>query len=141
MAGRAPDRDAPVLRDEPRLRRPAGGELQAGALVWRLLLELDSECEPAEVMWGDVGRIYFWMRGPVMAAGRADAARAILQCGVSGPERACSRVMRTGRRREAQWTLSPPPLDSQLRGVGRRVTATSTAAWRQLAGPVTASHD
>jgi uncharacterized protein YwqG len=32
-----------------------------GAADWRLLLQIDSD-EDLEVMWGDCGRIYFWIR-------------------------------------------------------------------------------
>jgi len=54
--------------------------LKAGAADWKLLLQLDSD-DDIGWMWGDVGRIYFWIR-------KQDAARAdfnnvwmILQCG------------------------------------------------------------
>ncbi len=59
---------------------PRAAELWPGSAEWQLLLQLDSEFDPAEVMWGDVGRVYFWIRNSDLAARRADAAWAILQC-------------------------------------------------------------
>jgi uncharacterized protein YwqG len=59
---------------------PRADALRPGAAEWRLLLQLDSEFEPQEVLWGDAGRIYFWMREADLAAARTDAAWAMLQC-------------------------------------------------------------
>lgn len=36
-------------------------ELDDGKSDWRLLLQLDSD-DDAEMMWGDVGTLYFWIR-------------------------------------------------------------------------------
>lgn len=46
---------------------------------WRLLLQLDSD-DQAEMMWGDVGRLYFWIRKQELAAHSFDSTWAILQC-------------------------------------------------------------
>jgi uncharacterized protein YwqG len=43
--------------DDP--RRPA---LEKGADDWRLLLQIDSDEENLGAMWGDCGRVYFWIR-------------------------------------------------------------------------------
>lgn len=43
-------------REHPRYK-----ELEAGAKDWKLLLQLDSEEATAKMMWGDVGRVYFWI--------------------------------------------------------------------------------
>ena len=40
-------------------RRPA---LEKGASDWRLLLQIDSDEDNLGAMWGDVGRVYFWIR-------------------------------------------------------------------------------
>jgi uncharacterized protein YwqG len=40
---------------------PRRAALEPGAADWRLLLQLDSD-EHTEWMWGDVGRLYFWIR-------------------------------------------------------------------------------
>jgi uncharacterized protein YwqG len=50
-----------------------------GALDWRLLLQIDTE-DDAGMMWGDAGRIYYWIRAQDLAAGSWDAAWLILQC-------------------------------------------------------------
>ena len=59
---------------------PDGIRLRPGAAAWRLLLQIDSD-EDARMMWGDVGRIYWWIRDADLAAGRWDAAWLVLQCG------------------------------------------------------------
>jgi uncharacterized protein YwqG len=40
---------------------PRAADLASGAKDWRLLLQLDSD-ENADLMWGDCGRLYFWVR-------------------------------------------------------------------------------
>lgn len=42
-------------------KKPQALELAARATDWRLLLQIDSD-DAANMMWGDVGRIYFWIR-------------------------------------------------------------------------------
>jgi uncharacterized protein YwqG len=54
-------------------------ELEPGAVEWRLLLQIDSE-DDAGMMWGDVGRIYYWMHREDLASERWEKARLILQC-------------------------------------------------------------
>lgn len=58
---------------------PAAEELKLGAAEWRLLLQLDSD-DQLDLMWGDGGKIYFWV--PEAAARRGDftATWLILQC-------------------------------------------------------------
>lgn len=46
-----------------------------------MLLQLDSDEENAELMWGDSGCVYFWIRKQDLAARRFDRCWAILQCG------------------------------------------------------------
>ena len=41
---------------------PRRRELEKGATVWQLLLQIDSDEENAGMMWGDGGRLYFWIR-------------------------------------------------------------------------------
>ncbi len=57
---------------------PRAPQLAPSARDWRLLLQIDSDVD-AEMMWGDVGRLYFWMREQDMQAGDFDAAWLILQ--------------------------------------------------------------
>jgi uncharacterized protein YwqG len=42
--------------DDPRRRA-----LETGATDWRLLLQIDSD-DVLGSMWGDSGRVYFWIR-------------------------------------------------------------------------------
>lgn len=67
------------------LGTPAGYEgeaaekLKAGADEWVLLLQLDTDDE-LEVMWGDGGRLYFWVRKEEARAGDFSKVWAVLQC-------------------------------------------------------------
>jgi uncharacterized protein YwqG len=58
---------------------PRAAALEPGAAEWRLLLQIDSE-DDAGMMWGDVGRIYYWIHRDALAARRWQQARLILQC-------------------------------------------------------------
>ncbi|MFM1654916.1 YwqG family protein [Brevibacillus sp. B_LB10_24] len=65
-----------TLRD-PDACRP----IVQSATKWRLLLQIDSEEEKTGVMWGDVGRIYFWIREDDLAEQRFDSVVCEMQCG------------------------------------------------------------
>ena len=54
--------------------------LEAGAADWRLLLQIDTDEAGPGWMWGDVGRIYFWIRHQDLAARRFADVWLILQC-------------------------------------------------------------
>lgn len=58
---------------------PRRAELEQGADDWLLLLQLDSDSS-VEMMWGDVGRLYFWIRSEDLAARRFDRVWMSLQC-------------------------------------------------------------
>ena len=60
-------------------RDPRVPTLRPGAAAWRLLLQIDSD-DAAGMMWGDVGRIYYWMHTEDLAARRFDRAWLVLQC-------------------------------------------------------------
>jgi uncharacterized protein YwqG len=60
-------------RDDPRALA-----LAKGADRWRLLLQVDS-VEAAEMMWGDVGRIYFWLTDEDLRARRWEEVWVVLQ--------------------------------------------------------------
>lgn len=47
--------------------------------VWKLLLQVDTD-DNAEMMWGDMGRLYFWIREEDLARRDFDKAWMILQC-------------------------------------------------------------
>ncbi|CAM4426848.1 YwqG family protein [Paenibacillus tarimensis] len=61
------------------LNREESKRMADSALRWRLLLQIDSEEEKTGIMWGDVGRIYFWIREDDLAACRFDRAVCIMQ--------------------------------------------------------------
>jgi hypothetical protein len=51
----------------------------AGTGDWTLLLQLESD-DTAGMSWGDLGRLYFWIRTTDLAAGRFDRIWTLLQC-------------------------------------------------------------
>lgn len=58
---------------------PRAKELAKGAEDWRLLFQLDSD-DDAGMMWGDVGRLYFWIRQEDLENGDFEKSWMILQC-------------------------------------------------------------
>ncbi len=58
---------------------PKAAELKARAINWHLLLQVDSE-QAAGMMWGDVGRLYYWIRSEDLKAGNFDNVWLVLQC-------------------------------------------------------------
>lgn len=61
-------------------RDPRAARLRPGAADWRLLFQVDSQDE-AGMMWGDLGRLYYWIRHEDLIAGNWDRTWLILQCG------------------------------------------------------------
>jgi uncharacterized protein YwqG len=53
--------------------------LDQAAAEWRLLLELDTDAAGPDWLWGDDGRVYFWIRRADLAQGNFDRAWLILQ--------------------------------------------------------------
>lgn len=66
--------------DSTAYRDPQLPVFREQARDWRLLLQVPS-AEPAGMMWGDVGCLYFWIRDNDLRAGRFERAWMILQCG------------------------------------------------------------
>lgn len=58
---------------------PRRGELEKGATDWRLLLQIDSD-DDADMMWGDCGRIYFWVEDSKLKQLEFGNTWLILQC-------------------------------------------------------------
>jgi uncharacterized protein YwqG len=65
--------------DESGYRSAEAARLAPGAADWRLLLQLDSD-EDRDFMWGDLGRLYFWIRRADIEARAFERAWMILQC-------------------------------------------------------------
>jgi len=63
------------------LSRPEAQALAPGASAWRLLLQVDSHEEETGMMWGDVGRLYFWIKEHHLASQKWGATWMVLQCG------------------------------------------------------------
>jgi uncharacterized protein YwqG len=59
---------------------PRAAGLAAKADDWMLLLQLDSD-DTAQIMWGDMGMLYFWIRREDLMKRRFDAVWMTLQCG------------------------------------------------------------
>ncbi len=53
--------------------------LEAGAKDWRLLFQFDSD-EALDLMWGDCGRLYFWVEAAQAKLNRFENSWLILQC-------------------------------------------------------------
>ncbi len=58
---------------------PQAKELKSGASEWRLLLQVDTD-DDAGMMWGDCGRLYFWIRVDDLRRRDFDEVWTILQC-------------------------------------------------------------
>lgn len=54
--------------------------LEAGAGDWRLLMQIDTDDNGPGWMWGDVGRVYFWIKQQDLAAQNFSGVWLILQC-------------------------------------------------------------
>lgn len=58
---------------------PRAKELEPNAVHWRLLLQIDSN-EECGMTWGDVGRLYYWIKIDDLRNKRFDKSWLILQC-------------------------------------------------------------
>ena len=58
---------------------PRAESLKAGARHWRLLMQIDTD-DDAGMMWGDCGRLYFWMTEDSLRRRAFDECWRILQC-------------------------------------------------------------
>jgi uncharacterized protein YwqG len=65
--------------DSSGYKDPRAAALAHGAADWRLLLQIDSDDNPSW-MWGDGGRVYFWIRQEDLRSRSFDNAWCVLQC-------------------------------------------------------------
>ncbi len=75
LASNGIDCGDPAGYEDPRVE-----SLTPGAADWRLLLQLDSD-DDLDLMWGDAGLLYFWIREQDARQRRFENAWLILQCG------------------------------------------------------------
>ncbi len=61
-------------------KNPKSKALEPGAKDWILLLQVDSEDEKTGMMWGDAGRLYFWIKEQDLKNKYFDNVWCILQC-------------------------------------------------------------
>ncbi len=55
-------------------------QFEESAKQWQLLLQIDSETEHSDMMWGDAGRLYLWIKENDLAAGNFQKCWLISQC-------------------------------------------------------------
>jgi uncharacterized protein YwqG len=58
---------------------PRAGELASGASEWKLLFQIDSD-DALDFMWGDSGRLYYWVLKDEAQRGDFANAWLVLQC-------------------------------------------------------------
>jgi len=58
---------------------PRAKELEPNAINWNLLLQIDSNDE-CKMMWGDIGRLYFWIKKQDLIEGKFENCWFSLQC-------------------------------------------------------------
>ena len=68
------------LGDPSGLENPRVPDLMKEARNWRMVLQIDSD-DGLEMMWGDMGRLYFWMTDDAVGRRAFDDAWMVLQCG------------------------------------------------------------
>lgn len=68
------------LDNDPTAYEPLRTELEAGAKDWRLLLQVASEEKHSDMLWGDGGCLYFWIRRQDLLCRHFDDVWLIMQC-------------------------------------------------------------
>ncbi|HEY6944470.1 MAG TPA: YwqG family protein [Candidatus Acidoferrum sp.] len=67
------------MGDTSGYKHPRRAELEKSKQDWILLLQVDSD-DDAQMMWGDAGMLYFWIRRQNLERADFDSAWCILQC-------------------------------------------------------------
>lgn len=60
---------------------PTAMAIAKDSLRWRLLLQLDTDGGSAQWMWGDIGKLYFWIPDHALRMKQFDTCWMVLQCG------------------------------------------------------------
>ena len=68
------------LGDPSGYNDPRAKGLEKNANDWTLLLQIDSDYDQTGMMWGDAGRLYFWIRTEDLKNSNFDSGWCILQC-------------------------------------------------------------
>jgi uncharacterized protein YwqG len=58
---------------------PRAKALEAGAKDWQLLLQIDSD-DDLDMMWGDLGMLYLWVRASEAREGDFSGSWVVMQC-------------------------------------------------------------
>lgn len=66
--------------DPSGFENPRVPDLMKEVRTWRMVLQIDSD-DALEMMWGDTGRLYFWMTDDALRSRAFDDAWMVLQCG------------------------------------------------------------
>jgi uncharacterized protein YwqG len=66
--------------DQTGYNDPKRKELEKGSENWKLLFQVDSEMDKTGMMWGDSGRLYFWITEQDLKEKNFDNCWFILQC-------------------------------------------------------------
>ena len=66
--------------DQSGYNDPRAVELKSGESDWQLLMQIDSD-DNADWMWGDCGRLYFWIKSDDLKSQDFSNCWMVLQCG------------------------------------------------------------
>lgn len=55
-------------------------EFESGARDWRILLELETDFDGPGWMWGDLGKVFYWIKRDALAAREFEKCWGIMQC-------------------------------------------------------------
>jgi uncharacterized protein YwqG len=79
VQGEGMEREAQLASNGLRPGDPKAARIAGGEADWRLLLQLDSD-DDAGMMWGDSGKLYFWIARDALAKRDFSRVWMVLQC-------------------------------------------------------------